>query len=80
MIKCPSNNPDDVGKVDSRPATIARWNFSMAISDLPQHEKAEHIEQVFIDLMDWTEQSEDEELWCRIYDEFQRIYHEIDCR
>lgn len=80
MIKWPSNNPDDFGKVDDRPATIARCHFTDAISELSQAEKAEHMEQVMIDLMDYTEQSADEELWCRLYEEFQRIYHEIDCR
>jgi len=76
MIKPPSS--ENVGKVDYRPATIARCRFTDELSDLPQSEKAEHMEQVFLDLMDYTEQSPDEKLWCRVYEEFEKIYNEIE--
>ena len=72
---CPPSS-DNIGGVDERPATIARCKFTDELSDLSQFEKSEHIEQVLIDLMDYTEQSPDETLWCRLYEEFEKIYNE----
>ena len=55
-------------------------DLAWAMNDVSQEQKASIMDQLILDLMDYTEQSSDEELWCRLYEEFQRIYHEIDCR
>lgn len=55
-------------------AQIFQFNFALAISDLPQKEKVYHVRQLLIDLMDYTEQTDDEKLWCALNEELKRLY------
>jgi len=48
--------------------------FGDALSDLPQNEKVYYVRQLLIDLMDYTEQSDDETLWCELHDFLKHKY------
>jgi hypothetical protein len=47
--------------------------FSDTLSDMPQKEKIKYIKQLILDMMDWTEQSPEEKLWCALYDKLEEL-------
>jgi hypothetical protein len=55
-------------------AQTLRFNFGFSVSNLPQKEKVYHVRQLLIDLMDYTEQTDDEKLWCSLNEELERLY------
>ena len=57
-------------------APTAMCEFGEALSDLPQPEKVKWVRQLILDLMDYTEQSDDEVLWCELYDFLKQKYPE----
>ena len=64
---------EELGDVDASRASVTKCNFTDAISDLSQKEKIHYMEQVILDLMDYTEQSDEEHLWCDLLVEFKRL-------
>ncbi len=45
-------------------ASIAMCDFTEALSELSQAQKYWFMEQTILNLMDYTEQTEDEKMWC----------------
>ena len=50
-----------------------REDFSCSLNDVSQEEKIYHIDQLIIDLMDYTEQTDEEKIWCDIHKEFRNL-------
>lgn len=48
-------------------------DFTEELSKLSQSEKIYYTNQFILNLMDYTEQSDDEKLWCNLYSEFQKL-------
>lgn len=38
------------------------------LEKLPQEDRLKILERIFIDMMDYTEQSDEEEVWIKLYD------------
>ena len=47
-------------------ADKALCDFGDTLWDLPQSEKVRYVRQLLIELMDYTEQSDDEVIWCEL--------------
>ena len=48
------------------------------LSDASQEDRIEYINQIILDLMDYTEQSDDEKVWCELNEKFRELitkYH-----
>lgn len=55
-------------------AQTLQGDFSHVLNDLSQREKVYHVRQLLIDLMDYTEQSDDEKLWCELNERLEELY------
>jgi len=55
-------------------ADKALWKFGDALSDLPQEQKVYYVRQLLIELMDYTEQSDDEKIWCDLNEALKDLY------
>lgn len=47
--------------------------LSELLSDVDQNRKIYIMEQFILNLMDYTEQTDDEKLWCDLYSSFQEL-------
>ena len=47
-------------------ADKALWELGDCMSDMPQSEPVRYVRQLLIELMDYTEQSDDEIIWCEL--------------
>jgi hypothetical protein len=52
----------------------AYYELGNALSDLPQAEKVYYMRHLILDLMDYTEQSEDETIWCELLRDLEKHY------
>jgi hypothetical protein len=43
------------------------------LADLSQEERIHEMDQVLLDLMDYTEQSDDEKIWCELHQSFRKM-------
>ena len=63
-----NEHPDKlpVGATDNSDACRLQVEFTSALSDLSQRHKLYYVRQAILDLMDYTEQSEEEKIWCNL--------------
>ena len=43
------------------------------LANASQEERIESVDQILLDLMDYTEQSDDEKIWCDLHREFRKL-------
>lgn len=55
-------------------ADKAVWELGDALSDLPQEQKVYYMRHLILDLMDYTEQSKDETIWCELLRDLEKHY------
>lgn len=55
-------------------AQKATWELGDALEDLPQDQKVYYVRQLLIDLMDCTEQTDDEKIWCGLNEKIKELY------
>jgi hypothetical protein len=58
----------------NRRAEELRNEFGDVLNDISQEEKIYHMRQLLIDLMDYTEQSDDEKLWVELNEKIKEMY------
>ena len=57
-------------------ATITMVEFTDSLSNVSQEQKIYFIEQTLLNLMDYTEQSDDETIWCELYKKLKELTKE----